>query len=290
MRTGFVGAGIMGRGMAKNLLRSGHALTVIAHNNRAPIEELVASGAQEASSHEALANASDTIVLCVTGNVAASEVIGALRPFLRPSMMVIDTSTNPPDATIAFAALLSGNGVSYVESPVSGGVKQADDGTLGGMVGCAENDFERARAVLSCFCKRVERFGEVGAGSRAKLVSNFLALGTATLVVEAFNYARALDTDWEKLYGLARLGSGRSSALERILNHALLGDYCGYVFSIENTLKDFSYICDMLDQIKTGSNQHPHLAPLMRAIYQEAAKNGHGKRMLSELLDPELTE
>ncbi len=283
MRTRFIGAGSMGCGMAKNLLRSGHALTVIAHNNRAPIEDLVAHGAQEVSSYDALAKASDTIVLCVTGNTAASEIIEALRPSLCPSMMMIDTTTNPPDATMEFAALLSKNGISYVESPVSGGA-------LGGIVGCAEKDFERARAVLSCFCKRVERFGEVGAGSRAKLVSNFLALGTATLVVETFNYVRTLGVDWEKLYSLARLGPGRSSALERILDHALSRDYCGYVFSIENTLKYFAYICDMLGQIETTSNQHPYLASLMRTIYQEAAENGYGKRMLSEQLDPELTK
>ncbi len=136
--------------------------------------------------------------------------------------------------------------------------------------------------MLFAFCSEVERFGAVGMAVRAKLVSNLLALGTATLVVESFKHARTLGVDWEKLYRLAKLGSGNSSALHRILDAALKDDFGGYVFSIENTAKDFDYLCKL-----GGENGGaPELTTILSSIYQRAIAAGQGKRMLSERLDP----
>lgn len=284
MRIGFVGAGIMGHGMALNLLRAGHEVTVIAHRNRPPIDDLVSQGAREAASIEQLATDSEIIVLCLTGTHVARSVIGELAPHLMPGVMVIDTTTNDPHGPEELAARLTEVGAHYIEAPVTGGVNQAKDGVLGAIVGCDESDLDRAKDILSGFCKQVERFGPVGMGARAKLVSNFLALGTATLVVETFKQARSLGVDWKKLYELAQLGSGNSSGLRRILGNALEGDYRGYVFSIENTVKDFSYIC----KLTADNGDVPDLALVMKSIYERALADGHGGRMLSELLDPAL--
>ena len=284
MRIGFVGAGIMGHGMALNLLRAGHEVTVIAHKNRVPIDDLVSHGAREAATIEQLPTSSDIVVLCLTGTQVARSVIRDLVPHLMPGVMVIDTTTNEPEGPEELAAGLKDVGCRYVEAPITGGVKQAKDGVLGAIVGCDESDFVQAEEILGGFCKQVERFGPVGMGVRAKLVSNFLALGTATLVIETFKQARSLGVDWKKLYELAQLGSGNSSGLQRIVGAALNEDYRGYVFSIENTVKDFSYICKLADDNGDGSK----LAPVMKAIYECAVSEGYGDHMLSELLDPAL--
>lgn len=284
MKIGFIGAGIMGHGMALNLLRAGHDLKVIAHRNRVPIDDLISHGAIEAGSYADLAVGSEVVVLCVTGTPVARTVIANLLPHLASGAMVIDTTTNEPDGPVEFATELAAAGIHYVEAPVTGGVKQAKDGVLGAIVGCDEAVFSKAKDILSCFCKQVEHFGPVGMGARAKLVSNFLALGTATLVVETFKQARSLGVDWKKLYALAQLGSGNSSGLQRILGGALEGDYRGYVFSIGNTVKDFSYFCKLAE----NNGEAPELAPVMKSIYERAVAEGHGDRMLSELLDPAL--
>lgn len=284
MKIGFVGAGIMGHGMALNLLRAGHDVTVVAHKNRAPIDDLVANGAGEAASIEQLASRSDIVVLCLTGTQVARSVIRDLTPHLTHGVMVIDTTTNEPDGPEELAATLKEGGCRYVEAPITGGVIQAKDGLLGAIVGCDEADFVRAKEILGGFCKQVERFGPVGMGVRAKLVSNFLALGTATLVIETFKQARSLGVDWKKLYELAQLGSGNSSGLKRIVGAALNEDYRGYVFTIKNSAKDFSYICKLADDNRDGSK----LAPVMKAIYERAISEGYGDHMLSELLDPAL--
>jgi len=286
MKIGYVGVGIMGHGMAGNLLKAGHELTVVAHRNRAPVEDLVARGAAEAPSLADLARTNDTLVLCVTGTPAARAVVEELLPHLGPGSLVIDTTTNAMEAPAELAARLATVGARYVEAPVAGGVKQAAEGVLGAIVGCAEADFPRAAAVLSGFCRQVERFGPVGMGARTKLVSNFLALGTATLVVEAFKLARAEGVDWRKLYEIAQLGSGNSSGLKRIVGSALEGDYGGYVFTVDNTVKDMSYIGRM---VADSGADDGGLAAAFLAIFEAAAGAGHGQRLLSELLDPDLS-
>lgn len=284
MNIGFVGAGLMGHGMASNLLTAGHAVSVIVHRNRTPIEDLVSKGAVEAKTSAELARDAEVIVLCVTGTAAACEAIEVLLPNLTAGMMVLDTTTHDPEGPERLAEVLAPMGVDYVEAPVTGGVQQARDGVLGGIVGCEEAAFERARQVLSCFCQQIEHFGPVGSAVRAKLVSNFLALGTATLVVEAFRQADLLGVDWAKLYELAQLGSGNSMSLKRIIGQALEGNFDGYVFTVQNTLKDLSAFC----ALATSNGAVPDLAPALKDIYARAVGEGHGSRMLSALLDPDL--
>ncbi len=284
MKIGLIGAGIMGHGVGLNLLRARHELLVVAHRNRTPIDDLVSRGAKEADSIPGLARAADAVVLCVTDSPTARSVIGALLGALPADALLIDLTTNEPNAPAGFAAAASGVGAHYIEAPVTGGAAQAKDGVLGAIVGCDVAQFDRARDVLSAFCKQVEYFGPPGMGARAKLVSNFLALGTATLVIETFRQARALGVDWRKLYELAQLGSGNSAGLRRIMDKALEGDYGGYVFSVGNTAKDLAYFCQLMDDEETASD----LAPVLRAMHERAVAEGHGGRMLSELLDPEL--
>jgi 3-hydroxyisobutyrate dehydrogenase-like beta-hydroxyacid dehydrogenase len=284
MDIGFVGAGLMGRGMVENLLRHGHNVSVIAHRNRAPIDALVERGATEAASLAELATGKQTLFLCVTDTRAAAEVLDAVAAHLSAGTMVIDITTNAPDGPAALAERVYAAGGLYVEAPVTGGPVQAADGVLGAIVGCDDGDFEAAKALLSCFCARVEHFGDVGMAVRAKLVSNFLALGTAALVIEAFKQARKLGVDWRSFYELAQLGSGNSGALQRILDGALEDDYGGYMFSVANTRKDLTYF----HELAASAGAMPPLATTLKEMFENAVDQGYGDRMLSELLRPEL--
>lgn len=284
MKIGLIGAGLMGHGMGVNILAAGHELHVVVHRNREPIEDLVSRGALEAPSPVVLGALVDVVVLCVTGTPAAQKVIEELTQVLRPGMLVIDTTTNTSDGPEAFSSTLAGLDVTYVEAPVTDGAQQAREGVLGAIIGCDKELPQVARDVLSCFCKQIEQFGSAGAGARAKLVSNFLALGTAALVIETFRKARALGVDWQKLYELAQHGSGKSVGLDRIAGGAVAGDFKGYKFSIDNSIKDLSYFAELEEQNSCNSD----LLPALLDVFSNAVSDGHGNRMISELLDPEL--
>jgi 3-hydroxyisobutyrate dehydrogenase-like beta-hydroxyacid dehydrogenase len=280
MDIAFIGAGIMGHGMACNLLSAGHKVAVIAHKNRAPIEDLISRGAEEATSYKELITGKVAVFICVTNSMIAEEVIDQIGPFLKEKALVIDTTTNEPEAPIRLAAKVMVAGGRYVEAPITGGVTQAANGVLGAIVACDEQDFLEAKELLSACCKQVEHFGSIGMAAKTKLVSNFLALGTATLVVETFNHARSLGVDWRKLYELAQLGSGNSSAMHRIIGNALEGDNKGYVFTNDNTLKDLSYIQKLLEDEQLDVR----LAATMKSIYENTVQQGDGGRMISERL------
>lgn len=285
MKIGLIGAGLMGHGMAVNMLAAGHELHVVAHRNREPIEDLVSRGALEVPSPVAMAAQVDVVVLCVTGTPAAQRVIDELKPALRSGMLVIDTTTNTSGGPEAFSSALAELGVTYVEAPVTGGAQQAREGVLGAIVGCDTDLPQDARDVLSCFCRQIEHFGPAGAGARAKLVSNFLALGTAALVIETFRKAKTLGVDWRKLYELAQHGSGKSVGLDRIVGGAIAGDFKGYKFSVDNSVKDLSYFSELAQQNACDSD----LLAALLGVFSSAASDGYGDRMISELLDPDLS-
>ena len=199
---GFIGIGYMGYGIALNLVNN-YDLTVFAHKNRKPIDDLVQKGAKEAIDLEELASLSNIIIMCVTNTPVAVDIIGEIAPHLQKKTMIIDITTHKADGSIQIFQKLNSLDIMYVESPVMGGPVQAEEGVLGAIVGCEEKDFEFAKEILMNFCKDVFYFGPVGMGAKAKLVNNFLSLGTATFVIETLKAADKLGIDLKKLYDVA---------------------------------------------------------------------------------------
>ena len=279
---GFIGAGIIGRGMAVNLLKAKIKLCVLAHKNRKTIDELVELGADESPSLAAMAQACSIIILCLPNSKTVRSIVLSLAKTMMSDGLVIDCTTNDTDTPTINYADMQNAGLRYAEAPLTGGQKQAIDASLGAIVGCDEKDYSEIKAVLSICCERIERFGEVGMGAKTKLISNFLALGTATLVVEAMKTAKMAGIDWSKFYLLASQGSGHSMSLDRIAPKAVEGNFDGYVFSIANTAKDFEYIRDFFPNNTDASL----LAEQMFNIYQKAVDSGLGSNLLSQRLDP----
>jgi len=285
-RIGFVGVGVMGHGMASCLVAAGHPLTIIAHRNRQPVEDLVAKGADEAGSYAELAAASDAVMLCVSNSKVVESVVAELKPHLRPGMMIIDTGTSSPDSIRRLAADLAEVDISFVEAPVTGGVKQAAAGELGALVGADETSFEAVKPLLEVMCKTVHHFGLPGSGNTAKLLNNFMVLGIAALVTESFTKAQQADVDWQKLYDVVICGSADSGVLRRIIGSAVDDDFKGYVFDLQSSLKDIDYFCELS---KSMGGVSP-LAAAVQDMYDQAVSEGHGERLISELLAPDLID
>ncbi|MDA0361841.1 MAG: NAD(P)-dependent oxidoreductase [Proteobacteria bacterium] len=280
-KIGFIGAGIMGQGMVQNLLDAGHEVNIIAHRNRRPIEELVALGAKEMMSLSDMASCCNIFILCLPSSQAVMSVCDVLFPLVLPKTIIIDCTTNQLFTVKELAKQAKFAQLRYVEAPLTGGQQQSRDAMLGAIVGCDLDDFEIVSNILKPCCSQIERLGELGMGATTKLISNFLALGTATLVVEAMKVAGNLGVDWEKFYKLASQGSGHSMSLDRIAPKAIAGTHDGYVFTIANTVKDMEYISELLkDQPDAAA-----ITEVFLRIYKNAANDGMQDALLSSRLE-----
>jgi 3-hydroxyisobutyrate dehydrogenase-like beta-hydroxyacid dehydrogenase len=286
MQIGFVGAGLMGHGMAVNLLKAGNEVTVIAHRNPAPIEDLVRRGARKVANLGELAKRADLIVICVSNSNVVQDVIESLKPHLRAGQIILDMGTSDPAVNRRLAAELGAQGVAFAEAPVMGGPAQAADGELGALVGAEPETLERIRPVLEALCASISHVGPVGAGQTAKLISNYLSIGMAALISDVFNVARKAGVEWDKLYAAMLTGSGNSVALRRMIEPALRGDFDGYAFTLANAHKDMGYYTALAGERGLRSG----LADEVKAVYDKAIAAGHGEQRVSRLIDPELDQ
>jgi 3-hydroxyisobutyrate dehydrogenase-like beta-hydroxyacid dehydrogenase len=285
MHVALIGAGMMGHGMAANLLRHGHRVSVIAHRNRAPVEDLVAKGAVEATSLEAMAEA-DVILLCLTTSKVVEETLKRLRPHLRAGQIILDAGTSAPEVTRRLAHELSALGVGYADIPLTGGPEQAEQGVLGVLCGASAETFARIEPLLTCFATTIKHFGPPGSGHTAKLISNYLVTGMVALVAEAFGAAHKAQIDWKDLYEVILNGSGNSGVLRKMVEPALKGDFDGYRFALANAAKDIGYYAALAE--KLGCNSR--LTESVAEVFARAVETGHGGRNVSHLLDPAIDD
>ena len=280
-KVGFIGTGYMGYGMAKNLIKN-FEVYIIAHKNRVPIDKLVSIGAKEVSSYEDLLNENlDCLMMCVTNTPIAISIAEKIFPLIKNELLIIDLTTHDKTGTTNMKNIFHSNKIKYTVNPVMGGPVQSEEGILGGIWGGDNSNFEESKTYLSSFCKNVYNFGSVEKAAKAKLLSNFLSLLTTTTVIEFFRSANKLDIDIKLLCDVAKLGSGNSGALDRISSKALQGDFKGYVFSVNNTLKDLTYISDLLKDSKNGEE----LSKLAKSFYESAKEKGFGDILVSELIE-----
>jgi 3-hydroxyisobutyrate dehydrogenase len=210
VKTGFIGLGAMGRGMARNLQRAGLLEGLW---NRTPdrarelASELNVTAAGNAAS---LAAACDVVVLCVSADADVLEVVDSMLPGLKPGSIVIDCSTVSADTARAAAEKLAARGVEFLDAPVSGGVEGARDGTLAIMVGGPPSALERASPVLAALGRTITHFGPTGSGQAAKATNQIMCAGIIQAVAEAMAFAKAEGLPLDKL--IETLGKGAGSS------------------------------------------------------------------------------
>jgi len=282
MRIGFIGVGMMGEGVIRNLMKGGHELWLVAHRNRAPVERLKSEGAHEAPSLAELAGAVEVIMLCMTTSKVVGETVEILLPSLKPGQIMIDIGTSDPVETKKLAHLLEQRGVRFADAPMTGGPEQAANAAVGSLIGADPETYARIEPIIQCYASRLRRFGPPGSGQTAKLISNYVITGMIALVAEAFGTARQAGIDWADLYEVMQAGSGNSGVLKKMMEAALAGDFDGYRWSLANANKDISYYAELADSM----NLLTPLTEAVRGVFAEAIATGHGGRNVSHLLDP----
>jgi 3-hydroxyisobutyrate dehydrogenase-like beta-hydroxyacid dehydrogenase len=243
-RVGFVGLGLMGHGMAKNIVEKGHPLTIVAHRNREPIEDLKSRGAKEVKTLHELADASDIVVLCVTGSPQVEAVLagpGGLAS-VGKELIVCDCSTSDPSSTVKLAAALAPQGITLIDAPLSRTPKDAEAGTLDVMAGGDDATFERVKPVLEKFSGRILRTGPVGSGHTMKLLNNFVSLGYAALYSEALTLGAKAGLTPEVFDSVIRGGRMDCGFYQTFFTWVLERDPNAHRFSIANALKDLTYL------------------------------------------------
>ena len=276
-RIGFIGVGLMGHGMAKNLLASGYSVVGMAHRNRAPLEDLIGKGATEAGTPKDIAENADIVFICVTGAPQVEEIVygdDGLLAGLRSGQTVIDCSTSEPDMTARVNASLSAMGVALADAPLARTPIEAEAGRLNTMVGASDDTFAAIKPLLETFCENIFHVGEVGAGIKTKLINNFMAMGHAALIAEALAACAATGVRIEKYYDVVTAGGANSGIFQLIVPPALNeSDYSGLKFSLANATKDLGYYSRMADTAsltnKLGKAVHSALVEGMESGFDD---------------------
>ena len=253
---GFIGVGLMGHGMAKNLVTKGHPLVVLGHRNREPVEHLKSLGATEAKSPRELAAQCDIVHLCVTGSPQVEANLrgqngdgqGVIASGKR-GLIVIDCSTSNPVSTLALGAELQAAGMTLVDAPLSRTPAEAEAGTLDTMVGCDDATFATIEPVLRCWAGNVVHLGPLGLGHKMKLINNFVAMGYAALFAEALAIARKAGLTVEQFHSVVGSGRMRSGFYDTFIQYSLNGNPDAHKFSVANAHKDMRYLASMANEV-----------------------------------------
>ncbi len=280
---GLIGLGMMGQGMGSNLLRRGFRLTIPALRSRAGVDRLAGEGATVVESPRAVAAACDAVVLCVPGSPQVEEVVlgpSGVLDGARRGIVVVDCSTSEPGSTERVAAAVVAAGGRFADAPLARTPVEAEAGKLNTMVGADDDTMAEIRPILEAFCENIFHVGPVGAGHKMKLVNNFLAMGQASLIAEAFTACAAVGVPLEKLYEVISAGGANSGIFRMVAGAAKDGDLDGMRFGIGNAAKDLGYYTRMTDAVPLTGN----LGHAVRHALVEARNLGFADALVGHLI------
>lgn len=282
-RIGFIGVGLMGHGMAANLVEKGWPLTVVAHRNREPVEDLKARGAAEAATPKHLAQESDIVILCVTGSPEVQAIVQGpegLAAAGKP-LLVIDCSTSDPSVTTRLAGELAALGLTLIDAPLSRTPADAKAGTLDVMVGGDPEVVARARPVLDAFAARVVHTGPTGTGHTMKLLNNFLSMGYAALYSEALALGAKAGLTPQVFDSVIRGGRMDCGFYQTFFKWVLDRDPNAHKFAIRNGLKDMTYLASLANSVGLANP----IGAAVRNSFALAVGTGHGEDYVPKLSD-----
>lgn len=246
-KIGFVGVGLMGHGMAKNILERGYGLVVLGHRNRGPVEDLVSRGACEAATLSELGADCDIVFVCLPGSPQVEAVIDDLSAGLSEGGIIVDCSTSDPVSTVKLAKMLAEQGLHLADAPLGGTPVQAEEGALSAMVGATEEVFARIKPVIEAWAGTVVHIGKTGDGHKMKLLNNFLSLGYAAMYSEALALSEKVGIATEVFDSAIRGGRMDCGFYRTFMGYALEGNREAHRFTLTNALKDLRYLESMAD-------------------------------------------
>ena len=277
-----MGVGFMGHGAAKNILEKGYPLTVLGHHNRAPVEDLLKRGAQEAHSPADLGLRCDMVFMCLPSTRHVEEAVFGASGILsvaRPGFVLIDSTTSEPDATRRIGAALREKGADMVDAPFGRTPKEAELGTLSTFIGGEAATVQRVMPVIRTYATTLVETGTLGSGHTIKLVNNFLALATSAVVGEALSTALRLGLDMRVLKEVVDSAGGNSVMFQRFMNWTLNGDDSDFKAMMSIAVKDLQYY----RKIAAPNGGITNLADAATQVYQLANHLGHERQFMPVL-------
>ncbi len=246
-KIGFIGLGIMGKPMAKNLLKAGYELVVYDINQDA-VNEVVAAGAKSAPTSKDVAAQSEVVITMLPNSPHVKAAVLGENGVLegaKPGLVLIDMSSIAPLASQEIAAAVAKKGVEMLDAPVSGGEPKAIDGSLSIMVGGKKDLFDRSTELLSKMGKSVVLCGDVGAGNTTKLANQIIVALNIAAVSEAFVLATKAGVDPELVFNAIRGGLAGSTVMEAKAPMIMAGNF-------KPGFKIDLHIKDLANAIETG--------------------------------------
>lgn len=245
MKIGLVGLGIMGKPMAKNMLKAGYTDLLVNDRNEANVAELVAAGAKSATQQE-IGTECDIVLTMLPNSPQVKEVMlsaGGVASHMRGGAVFIDMSSINPVASKEIAAVLAEKGVEMLDAPVSGGEPKAIDGTLSFMVGGKQEVFDTCKPLLETMGASVVRCGDVGAGNTTKLANQIIVACNIQALAEALTLAQKAGVDPQLVFEAIRGGLAGSTVMNAKAPMMLEGnDVPG--FKIDLHIKDLNNALD----------------------------------------------
>ena len=281
MKVGFIGLGIMGRPMAKNVLKAGYQLIV--NTLEAPkIEEFVGLGAEAAKTAAEVASKADVIITMLPNSPQVQDVCLGKNGIIETATektVVIDMSSIDPVASKAIAAELAKKGVEMLDCPVSGGEPKAIDGTLSVMCGGKKEIWDKYYDLLKSMAGSVVYVGPIGSGNVAKLANQMIVACNIGVVAEALTFAKKAGTDPELVYQAIRGGLAGSTVLDAKAPMMLAGNYKPG-FRIDLHIKDLT---NALNAAHAINMPVPMTASIME-VMQELKNHGEGSNDHSDIV------
>ncbi len=269
-KIGFIGLGIMGQGMVRNLLKAGYHVTIW-NRTAQKMDALLELGAHPATSPADVAAHSTLVISCVSDTKDVDAVVlrenGAIYG-LDEGDLLIDMSTISPERTRYIAGCLAQKGVHMLDAPISGGSEGAANGTLSIMVGGDAAQFERALSVFEAMGKAITHVGDIGAGQMVKLVNQILVVVTTLGVSEALTFAQAGGLDLEKTLTAVSGGAAGSWMLSNRGPQVIERDWRPG-FTIDLQQKDLRLVLEAADQMGLPTLGTSLVFNLYRSLQQQ---------------------
>lgn len=284
-KIGFIGLGIMGQGMAKNLLKAGFSVTVW-NRSTSKMDALLEAGASAGKSPADVGAQCDIVVTCVSDTPDVEMVVLGEEGLIhgcRPGSLLIDCSTISPGATKKIAQDLLATGVQMLDAPISGGSEGAAKGTLSIMVGGEQDQFDRALPVLEAMGQTITHVGPNGAGQTVKLVNQILVVVTMLAVSEGLLFAQAGGLDLNKTLAAVTGGAAGSWMLSNRGPQVVDRDWRPG-FTIDLQQKDLRLVLEAADQLGIPMLGTSMVFQLYRSL-QEQGLGGEGNHALAKALE-----
>jgi 2-hydroxy-3-oxopropionate reductase len=276
-RIGFIGLGIMGKPMAKNLLKKGYEL-VVCDIRPEPVQELVAAGAKPATTSREVAAQSEVIITMLPNSPEVKEAVlgkGGVIEGIRPGSILVDMSSIAPLASQEISAKIVERGALMLDAPVSGGEPKAIEGTLAIMVGGPQGAFDQVKDILSAMGSSVTLVGEIGSGNVTKLANQIIVALNIAAVSEALVLATKAGVDPKKVFQAIRGGLAGSTVMEAKVPMMLAGNFKPG-FRIELHIKDLMNAMDTAHSLGVSIPLSGQILEIMQALKTDGkAKNDH---------------